>query len=327
MRKPQLYFSSKKNSEEWPANFLSDGEKRFVGESWFAHHLNRGTTLRVLEREEASKKEGLVIVHSERCIFISKVYTLQYHMSYFRTLTIVGLTYIVASIFIFILISLVESEILSLFISYVTAFGGGDLEGLVFPLLTILCLSLVFASISRSKNLIKAISFFSLLCSALFFISVSDADGFGALIVLSLGIVFGGIFLISLIFYAVVFFLEKKYGAITLVSPENTHSTWNVILYTVLGLSVVLYSITLLASIRPLLVKISDTLFGSNLDIFFYLTLLIVPCLAYVFIRSIHVYIKSEETYKHYTLAYFSTVVMFYVVAFLPALISSLILR
>jgi hypothetical protein len=36
MRKPQQYFSSKKNSEEWPANFSSDGEKRFVGESWFA---------------------------------------------------------------------------------------------------------------------------------------------------------------------------------------------------------------------------------------------------------------------------------------------------
>jgi hypothetical protein len=31
-RKPQAYFSSKKNAEEWVANFLSGDEKRFVTE-------------------------------------------------------------------------------------------------------------------------------------------------------------------------------------------------------------------------------------------------------------------------------------------------------
>jgi hypothetical protein len=37
MRKPERYEASTPNREEWPAKFLSDGEKKFVGESWFAH--------------------------------------------------------------------------------------------------------------------------------------------------------------------------------------------------------------------------------------------------------------------------------------------------
>ncbi len=239
-------------------------------------------------------------------------------MSYFRTLSIVGLTYTVTSIFIFIMNSLVESEIL-LFFSYYVARGTAAAD--FFPVLaTILCLSLIFATISRDKNLIKVTGFLSLLCSVLLLTSLFSpgAEGFGALIILTQGIIFGGVFLASSIFYAVMIFLEKKYGAATLVSPENIHSTWTVILYTVLGLSVVLYNITLQSSIRPLLLQIRDILFGPSTNIFFYLTLLIIPCLAYVFIRSIHMYIKSEETYKHYTLAYFSTIVMVYAVAFLP---------
>jgi hypothetical protein len=40
IRRPQRYEASKPNREGRTANFLSGGEKRFVGESWFAHQKN-----------------------------------------------------------------------------------------------------------------------------------------------------------------------------------------------------------------------------------------------------------------------------------------------